>query len=135
MPTRLFDPDLMPSTYLKQTIPAMALAILAGCNDTGPPSQDAVSSSSSEDDGVVAKIAVMTDGTVYVNSESVTIEALASKLDELGKIREVWYHREAPEAAEPHDNAMTVIAEIADRGLPIAMYIDAEFKERATFGQ
>lgn len=84
--------------------------------------------------GGVVKIAVMADGTVYVNSEKVPIDSLSSKLDEIGEVKEIWYYREAPEAAEPHENAMKAIAEIANRQLPIAMYLDREFKQRANLG-
>jgi len=90
--------------------------------------------SDGQNDGVV-KIAVLTDGSVIVDSETVPIESLASKLDSLGDIQEIWYYRESPEAAEPHENALTVIAEIANRRLPIAMYLDQDFTQRATFGK
>ena len=76
----------------------------------------------------------MADGIVYVNSETVPIHSLSSELDEIGEIKEIWYHREAPEAAEPHENSMKAIAEIANRKLPIAMYVDREFKQRANLG-
>ena len=77
----------------------------------------------------------MTDGTVYVNSEIVSIDSLAAKLDSLEDIQVVWYHRESPDAAEPHRNAMKVIDEIANRKLSIAMYLDRGFTKRATFGE
>jgi hypothetical protein len=70
-----------------------------------------------------------------VNAEAVSIDSLATKLDALGDIQEVWYHRESPDAAEPHENAMKVIEEIAKRRLPIAMYLDRDFTKRATFGK
>ena len=78
---------------------------------------------------------VMIDGTILVNADSVSVDSLATKLDSLGEITEVWYHRESPDAAEPHENAMKAIAEIANRKLPIAMYLDSEFTQRASFGE
>lgn len=42
--------------------------------------------------------------------------------------------REAPEAAEPHENAMKAIALIADRKHPIAMYLDRDFTQRMNLG-
>jgi len=82
----------------------------------------------------IAKVSVMVDGTVYLNSEVIPIDSFGTKLDALGDIKEIWYHREAPEAAEPHENAMKAITEIANRGLPVAMYLDREFTQRANFG-
>jgi biopolymer transport protein ExbD len=112
------------------------LAVSSGCGDSGksPDSSNPATQSSSNTEGVV-KIAVLTDGTVFVNSESVAIDSLASKLDSIGEIKEIWYHREAPDAGEPHENAMKAIAEIANRKLPIAMYLDRDFTQRANFGQ
>ncbi|MFM7518492.1 MAG: hypothetical protein ACKO3V_16270 [Pirellula sp.] len=110
--------------------------IIIGCNDskTKPNAAQTNANSSGQIDDVV-KIAVLTDGTVIVNSETVSIDSLAAKLDSMGVIKEIWYHREAPDAAEPHENAMKAIAEIANRKLPIAMYLDRDFKKRATFGE
>jgi len=109
--------------------------LVSGCSDSGTSSQtsDPATQSNTYAEGVV-KIAVLTDGTVFVNSESVSIDSLASKLDSMGDIKEIWYHREAPDASEPHDNAMKAIAEIANRKLPIAMYLDRNFTQRANFG-
>ena len=110
-----------------------AICCLVGCNDSSstvaPPANDTATTAN------VAKVAVMADGTVYLNSESVPIDSLATKLDALGDITEAWYHRESPDAAEPHENAMKAIAEIASRKLPIAMYLDREFTKRASFGK
>ena len=114
------------------------LLLSSGCSDTNvsPDKRDPATQSNADvDTEVVAKIAVMKDGSVFVNSESVLIDSLGSKLDALGDIKEVWYHRETPDAAEPHENAMQAIAEIANRKLPIAMYLDRDFKQRATFGE
>jgi hypothetical protein len=114
--------------------------VAAGCTDPKTQSDPTTSMSHSitdsadRNDGVV-KIAVLTDGTVIVNFETVPIDSLASKLDSLSAMKEIWYHREAPDAAEPHENAMKTIAEIANRKLPIAMYLDREFTKRATFGE
>lgn len=131
----------LPMTY-PRTVAAFLLVsvVTTGCTDPkmqSKPSNPAVESSTNADgqtDGVV-KIAVLTDGTVIVNSETVPIDSLASKLDSIGDIEEIWYHREAPDAAEPHENAMKAIAEIANRKLPIAMYLDRNFTKRATFGE
>jgi len=79
---------------------------------------------------VIAKISVMADGTVYLNSESVTIKSFPTKLDGLLDASEVWYFRENPGAEEPHENAMKVMAELARRKLPIAMYLDRDFTQR-----
>lgn len=116
------------------------LIVSSGCGDSGTSpvsSTPAIQSSTGTDgnsDGVV-KIAVLTDGTVFVNSESVAIDSLASKLDSIDDIKEIWYYREAPDAAEPHENAMKTIAEIANRELPIAMYLDRDFTQRANLGE
>ncbi len=117
-----------------------AYLLAAGCAGTkmqSKPTDVETQSSGVSDvgaDGIV-KIAILTDGTVFVNSETVPIDSLASKLDSIGDIKEVWYHREAPDAAEPHENAIKAIAEIANRKLPIAMYLDRDFTKRATFGE
>ena len=93
-----------------------SLALISvGCsNSENLPNQDI--SNTQPDTGTelpsVVKIAVMSDGNVFVNSEAVPIESLGSKLDACGNIKEVWYHREAPDAAEPHENAMKVIGPI-----------------------
>ena len=76
----------------------------------------------------------MTDGTVYVNDKNVPIDLLGAKLDELGDIQEVWYHRANPEAADPHENAMKTIAEIAKRKHPVATYLDRGFTRRLNAG-
>ena len=129
----------MPTCSLLRVIAVLAVAVLLGCSDTpsSAPSSSAGANPQSSDptnsDGVV-KIAVMADGIVYVNSETVPIHSLSSELDEIGEIREIWYHREAPAAAEPHENAIKAIAEIAKRKLPIAMYVDREFKQRVNLG-
>lgn len=129
----------MPTCFLLRVIPVLAVAVSLGCNDTPSyaPSSSAGANSQSSDptnsDGVV-KIAIMADGIVYLNSKTVPIHSLSSELDEIGEINEIWYHREAPEAAEPHENAMKAIAEIANRKLPIAMYVDREFKQRVNLG-
>ena len=112
----------------------------SGCSDTPLSSNSKTptiqsNSDADGDTGGVVKIAVLTDGTVFVNSETVPIDSLASRLDTLGDIKEIWYHREAPDAAEPHENAMKAIAEIANRKLPIAMYLDRAFTQRASFGE
>ena len=114
--------------------------VTVGCTDPKMQSEpsDPVPQSNTNSDGQndgVVKIAVLTDGTVIVNSEIVPIESLASKLNTIGDIKVIWYHREAPDAAEPHENAMKTIAEIANRKLPIAMYLDRGFTQRATFGE
>ena len=117
-------------------LPAFSLALLLGCDsdkNTASPSVDQNSAVNS--DTVTARITVMTDGTVYLNSEAVEIDSLASKLDELGEISTIWYHREAPEAAEPHANAMKAIAVIADRQLPIVMYLDKDFTKPLTIDE
>jgi len=114
--------------------------VTAGCTDpktqseqTNPMPQSNTTSAG-QTDGVV-KVAVLTDGTVIVNAETVPIDSLASKLDSLGDIKEIWYHREAPDAAGPHENAMKTIEELANRKRPIAMYLDRAFTQRATFAQ
>jgi len=115
------------------------LVLSAGCTDaTDPETQGAaaIPANDETDPAGVVKIAVMTDGTVEVNSEAVPIDSLSTMLDTLGDIQEVWYYRESPEAAEPHENAIKVIDEIADRKLPIAFYVDRDFTEplaRSTF--
>ena len=114
--------------------------VTVGCTDPKMQSEpsDPVPQSNTNSDGQndgVVKIAVLTDGTVIVNSEVVPIESLASKLNTIGDIKVIWYPREAPVAAEPHENAMKTIAEIANRKLPIAMYLDRGFTQRATFGE
>ncbi len=125
----------MPTCSLLRVIHVFAVAVLLGCSDTPSyvPSSSAGANSQPSDrtnlDGVV-KIAVMADGIIYVNSETVPIHSLSSKLDEIADIKEIWYHREAPDAAEPHENAMKAIAEIANRKHPIAMYVDREFQQR-----
>ena len=121
-------------------IPTLVLAVtcFVGCNDSPTANSDPAaeaSTSSAPSTKNVAKVAVMVDGTILINSESVSVDSLATKLDSLGEITEVWYHRESPEAAEPHENAMKAIAEIANRKLPIAMYLDSEFTQRASFGE
>jgi biopolymer transport protein ExbD len=122
-----------------QIISVLVAALFLGCDGTSSPAPspsaatDSPSDDSGDTDGTV-KIAVMVDGTVYVNAEEVPIDSLSSKLDEIGEIKEIWYHREAPEAEEPHENAMKAIAEIANRQRPIAMYLDREFKQRANVG-
>ena len=119
---------------------AFLMLASAGCTEQTTPSEPSNpvpqtnTNSAGQNDGVV-KIAVLTDGTVIVNSETVPIDSLASKLDSIGDIKEIWYHREAPDVAEPHENAMKAIAEIANRKLPIAMYLDRDFTQRATFGE
>jgi hypothetical protein len=102
-------------------------------SDSTTPATQSISGADIQSGGVV-KIAVLTDGTVIVNAETVPIESLASKLDSIGAIKEIWYHREAPDAAEPHENAMKAIAEIANRKRPIAMYLDRGFTKRWNFG-
>ena len=118
----------------------LASIVTIGCTDSKTQSEpsDSVTQSNTNSDGQndgVVKIAVLTDGTVIVNSETVPIDSLASKLDSMDDIKEIWYHREAPGAAEPHENAMKTIAEIANRKLLIAMYLDRSFTQRATFGE
>lgn len=112
---------------------------LLGCGDSAVPTDPDYNSSHPSSqlstEGNVVKIAVHSDGTIYVNAETVEVDALASRLDELGDIKEIWYHRETPDAAEPHPNAMKTIEEIANRKLPIAMYLDETFKQPATFGK
>jgi len=103
-------------------------------SEPSDPVSQSNATSDDQNDGVV-KIAVLTDGTVIVDSETVPIDSLASKLDSIGDIKEIWYHREAPEVAEPHENAMKTIAEIANRKMPIAMYLDRDFTQRAAFGE
>jgi biopolymer transport protein ExbD len=112
--------------------------LAAGCADSEIQSEastqlpDSNTTASAQNEGIV-KITVQTDGTVIVNSETVPIDSLASKLDSIGDIKEFWYFREAPDAAEPHENALKVITEIANRRLPIALFLDREFTQRATF--
>ena len=116
-------------------IAVFAGALLVGCSESPPDSPDANSSAAnpSKSDGIV-KIAVMANGTVFVNDDTVPLNSLSSKLDGISEIKEVWYHREAPEAAEPHENAMKAIALIADRKHPIAMYLDRDFTQRMNLG-
>ena len=127
--------------YFKTLAVLLLLSLVTvGCTDPKMQSEpsDPVPQSNTNSDGQndgVVKIAVLTDGTVIVNSEIVPIESLASKLNTIGDIKVIWYHREAPDAAEPHENAMKTISEIANRKLPIAMYLDRGFTQRATFGE
>ena len=127
--------------YFKTLAVLLLLSLVTvGCTDPKMQSEpsDPVPQSNTNSDGQndgVVKIAVLTDGTVIVNSEVVPIESLASKLNTIGDIKVIWYYREAPDAAEPHENAMKTIAEIANRKLPIAMYLDRGFTQRATFGE
>ena len=127
--------------YFKTLAVLLLLSLVTvGCTDPKMQSEpsDPVPQSNTNSDGQndgVVKIAILTDGTVIVNSEIVPIESLASKLNTIGDIKVIWYHREAPDAAEPHENAMKTIAEIANRKLPIAMYLDRGFTQRATFGE
>jgi hypothetical protein len=118
------------------------LFVLAlGCSNSGKSTDshdaaapaNAAANPAGKIEGVV-KIAVLTDGTVLVNSEPVAIDSLAAKLDSSGEIKEFWYHREGPEDADPHENAMKVVEEMAKRRLPIAFYLDRGFTQRAKFG-
>ena len=118
----------------------LGIAALLGCNNTSSeppptvaPAADSRAEGTEHVQGVV-KVAVMSDGTVYVNSEIVPIDSLGSKLDSLGDVQEAWYHREDPEAEQPHENAMKVIAELANRRYRIAMYADREFTNRVDLG-
>ena len=130
----------MPTHTSLPPVLIVVVAALLGCTDTksNTPSTDSEVPASTQNDAArvdgVLKIAVMADGTIYVNSKTVPIDSLSSKLDEIGDVKEIWYHREAPEAAEPHENVMKVIAEIANRRLPVAMYLDRDFKQRVNLG-
>lgn len=112
------------------------LLLLSGCSDQKTPTDSAtpatqsIASAEDHSNGVV-KIVVTMDGTVEVNSAIVPIESLASKLDSMGDIKEIWYHRASPDAAEPHRNAIKVMVEISSRKLPIAFYLDRDFTKRA----
>ena len=117
-------------------VSAFAAVLFLGCGDTpiDLPSSSGTDSpfSESNDNDAVVKIAVMADGSVFVNSEMVPIDSFSSKLDELGEITEIWFHREVPEAAEPLDNASRAFLEIVNRKLPIGIFLDPDFKRRTT---
>ncbi len=116
------------------------ILLLSGCTDPSMPSDPATSATqpslnSGGDSGDIVKIAVLANGTVVVNSEAVSIDSLASKIDSIGTIKEIWYYREDPDTAEPHENAMITIEEIANRKLPIAMFLDRAFTHRMSFDE
>ena len=110
--------------------------LFLGCNGVetaGDSEVDSAESTLSEEE--ISKVAVMVDGTVYLNSEAIPIESLAEKLEALSAVKEIWYFRESPEAEEPHENAMKAIEAIANRKLPIALYTDREFTHRLKLGK
>jgi len=88
------------------------LLLAVGCGRSIPPG--------------VAQIAVMLDGTVYLNGTEIDAEKIPEKFDELGEIEEIWYHREDPSAGQ-HENVMKVVREIDSHGVNIELYLDAEF--------
>ncbi len=81
--------------------------------------------------GAITQIAVMADGSVFVNREAIPIQVIGAKLDEICP-RIVLYFREHSNAPNPHPNSMAVIDEIRKRGLPIAMFIDPDFTQQAS---
>jgi hypothetical protein len=108
--------------------------VVTGCSDSGKSTGSHGAANPAVPTKGVVQIAVLADGTVLVNSEPVATESLAAKLDSIGDIQEFWYHREGPENAEPHENAMKVVDELAKRKLPIAFYLDRDFTQRVKFG-
>jgi hypothetical protein len=78
-----------------------------------------------------AKIVVTEQGAVYLNEREVPIDDLEAEVRELGNsIDCFWYHRELPQADEPHPNALKVIEIMAGFELPIALYFDRQFTQR-----
>ena len=76
----------------------------------------------------VAQVAVMLDGTVYLNGKEIDADKIAEEFDALGEITEIWYHRENPEGGQ-HENVMKVVREIDNRGVNIELYLDPDFTE------
>ena len=69
----------------------------------------------------VLKIAITASGQITADSRPATIEELIPILRELAKKKgEVWYYREAPDA-DPHPNAMKVLAAVVDCNLPVLL--------------
>ena len=127
------------STRVRLRPPVLVLLlILLGCRETGstPPAAAPAKTQlpASPESNRIVKIAVLVDGTVLVNSEPVPIDSFGDKLDAITNIEAFWYHRENPQAGEPHENAMKVIAELVNRKLPVAMYLDREFTQRLELG-
>ena len=77
----------------------------------------------------VLKIAITASGQITANGRPTTIEELIPILRELAKKKgEVWYYREEPEA-DPHPNAMQVLAAIVDCNLPILLSTKPDYSD------
>jgi len=77
----------------------------------------------------VLRIAITASGQITADGRPATIETLIPILRELGKKKgEVWYYREAPEA-DPHPNAMKVLAAIVDCNLPVLLSSKPDYSD------
>ena len=111
------------------------LSAVTGCtNADTKPKPPAKQTTEKFDDGKVSKIAVLNSGDVFLDGRQIPVEDVENEISKLGNsIEGFWYHRESPDAAEPHPNAMKVIEILAARRLPIAFYLDREFTQRMKF--
>jgi hypothetical protein len=77
----------------------------------------------------VLKIAITASGQITADGRPSTIEELIPILRELAKKKgEVWYYREEPEA-DPHPNAMKVLAAIVDCNLPVLLSTKPDYSD------
>ena len=77
----------------------------------------------------VLKIAITASGQITADGRPTTIEELIPILRELAKKKgQVWYYREAPEA-DPHPNAMKVLAAIVDCELPVLLSTKPDYSD------
>jgi len=77
----------------------------------------------------VLRIAITANGQISADGRRTTIEELIPILRELAKKKgEVWYYREEPEA-DPHPNAMKVLAAIVDCNLPVRLSTKPDYSD------
>ena len=85
------------------------------------------------DEKVHLKIVVKADGTIFADGAQSDLADLSRRLDVLKEKKGVvWYHRANP-GGEPHPQAMATIKLVADKQLPIAMFLKEDFSERMPF--
>ena len=104
----------------------LALSLGCGKKDQGQGS-DAKVPNVKPVDGVL-KVLVQSNGTILVNGQAVSTKNLDAVISGSGKVNEIWYFRETPDDESAGAASIKVLSTIENRGLPLVMYLDADFK-------
>jgi hypothetical protein len=77
----------------------------------------------------ILKVSVLMSGSVLLDGEATTLEALARKIESVKDLRPViWYYREAAQG-EPPPEAMNVMKIVAGHRLPVSLCSKSDFSD------